>query len=217
MSPLPRKTCTSHVLPSLLLHTAHYFPQDRKTMDDTLSAASILASVGDVNHWTIAHFFVELYTSTDNTAKPVNVDLVKWLHNNNTGSRETETGSIVSDKVKLFRIFRLIAFFRFLRIKGNVLFCQPRVAFFSNMSNKSECLVLPNSCCMFFEYIELILYCCNDPQLRRNFRQIWWDCRLCLFFDFFEINRFNAHLNYMLFILGRKAVFWEWFRSQGHH
>lgn len=217
MSPLPRRTCTSHVLPSLLLQTAHYFPQDRKTMDDTLSAASILASVGDVNHWTIAHFFVELYTSTDNTAKPVNVDLVKWLHNSNTGSRETETGSIVSDKVKLFRIFRLIAFFRFLRIKGNVLFCQPRVAFFSNMSNKSECLVLPNSCCMFFEYIELILYCCNDPQLRRNFRQIWWDCRLCLFFDFFEINRFNAHLNYMSFILGRKAVFWEWFRSQGHH
>jgi len=167
-------TCTSHVLPSLLLHIAHYyFPQDRKTMDDTLSAASILASVGDVNHWTIAHFFVELYTSTDNTAKPVNVDLVKWLNNGNkTGSRETETGSNVSDKVKLFRIFRLIAFFRFLRIKGNVLFCQPRVAFFSNMSNKSECLVLPTSCCMFFEYIELILYCCNDPQLRRNFRQI---------------------------------------------
>jgi hypothetical protein len=31
--------------------------------------------------------------------------------------------------------------------------------------------------------------------------------RFCLFFDFFEINRFNAHLNYMLFISGRKAVF----------
>ena len=104
-------------------------------MDDTLSAASILASVGDVNHWTIAHFFVELYTSTDNTAKPVNVDLVKWLNNGNkTGSRETETGSNVSDKVKLFRIFRLIAFFRFLRIKGNVLFCQPRVAFDINLN-----------------------------------------------------------------------------------
>jgi len=79
---------------------------------------------------------VELYTSTDNTAKPVNVDLVKWLNNGNkTGSRETETGSNVSDKVNIISNFSTHCIF-------------------SISSNKRECLVLPTSCCIFFEYVE---------------------------------------------------------------
>jgi hypothetical protein len=80
-----RKKCTSP-------HRALFSPSITETMDNSLSAASILATVGDVNHWTVAHFFVDLYTSAEDTAKPLNVDLVKWLHNDNeTGSSKTDS------------------------------------------------------------------------------------------------------------------------------
>jgi len=52
-----------------------------ETMDNSLSAASILATVGDVNQWTVARFIVdELYTADDDATESVSVDLVKWFN-----------------------------------------------------------------------------------------------------------------------------------------
>jgi hypothetical protein len=70
-------------------------------MDNSLSAASILATVGDVNHWTVARFIVdELYTTDDDAAKSVSVDLVKWF--NRDGNK---MDSSVANKVNCFEIF----------------------------------------------------------------------------------------------------------------
>lgn len=102
-SQLPRKA-----LPSL--HIAHYyFPSMTETMDNSLSAASILATVGDVNQWTVARFIVdELYTADDDATESVSVDLVKWF--NRDGNK---MHSSVANKVifVFFRNFRINSFF----------------------------------------------------------------------------------------------------------
>jgi hypothetical protein len=75
-----------------------------ESTDNSISAATLLSTVADINHWTIPHFFIELYTSADDAAKSVTVDLVKWLKHDNKYSS--------TDQVKLFRIFRTNIFFR---------------------------------------------------------------------------------------------------------
>ena len=80
-----------------------------ETMENSLSAASILATVGDVNQWTVARFIVdELYTADDDATESVSVDLVKWF--NRDGNK---MDSSVANKVifVFFRNFRINSFF----------------------------------------------------------------------------------------------------------
>ena len=77
-----------------------------ETMDD-LSAASLLGTIEDVNQWTVEHFFLELYSSADDAAKPVNVDLVKWL------KRDGHKKHLVVQIRYFFEFFDLISFFAF--------------------------------------------------------------------------------------------------------
>jgi hypothetical protein len=99
-------------------------------MDNSISAKSLLSSIGDVNQWTVAHFFVELYTSANSdNAKSVNVDLVQWLNHN--GNKKYTSGA---DKVTFYDFFDLIIFIRIFRINNSfMLIC-------SNTSNK--CIAL---------------------------------------------------------------------------
>ena len=82
-----------------------------ETMDD-LSAASLLGTIEDVNQWTVEHFFLELYSSADDAAKPVNVDLVKWLKRDGHKKHHSSADQV------FFRIFRPNSFFRIFRKIG---------------------------------------------------------------------------------------------------